>query len=147
MRIIFFALFVVLVSGCSTTSFMQRQADQMNEQFARQYSPIRAEFTDHGNGATSFQIGVWAGEPGASIFNDQHKDHIFNLIEESCGFDRASLLETRIVEHQEQFWYEVWLFNDSESGSQDKQKGISVVVSYEPSTDKTKTSLYGCNSK
>lgn len=88
---------------------------------------------------------VWAGEKGASIINvadDTLKADIYKLFQEKCGFQKADLKEVRVVEHKHPFYYEVWVFSDTQSKNADGTTGVSLILNF-PASGGTDINLIG----
>lgn len=136
-------IFVIFLAGCSVTSSPPRQVQRFNDTQEANYQPTRMKFTAHKNGASSFEMGVWAGLPGETAANERYKNEIFKKFIDQCGLEKSALKEVRVVKHEPPIWYEVWVFNSQSSKRYDKSIGMSVVMKFDDTTNITSVSFYG----
>lgn len=137
-------LCAAMVAGCSGVSGPQAQVNQYNLVQEKQYSPMRAQYKAGKGGAFSMEMGLWAGEVGSTAANAHYQQAIFDAFEKNCGLARADLREVRVVRHAPPTeWYEVWVFNDQASRRFDKASGMSVVMRFDPATNRTNVSFQG----
>lgn len=137
-------LCAVLLAGCSASSGLRGQVDQYNQAQERQYSPFRAVFKEGPGGSTSMVMGAWAGVVGSTAANAEFQQRIFATFQENCGLARDMLREVRVVRHAPPAeWYEVWVFNDPTSRRGDKTSGMSVVMRYDPPSNRSEVSFHG----
>ncbi len=136
-------LIAALLSGCASAPQGNPALDSYNKTEESQFSPVRARFTDKGNGATATEFGVWAGEAGQSVATGALRDNIFRSFQDGCGFPPTALKEVRVVKHAPPLWYEVWVFHDAKSQRPDKTSGMSVVLRFDQASNQTQVSFYG----
>lgn len=136
-------LLAVILAGCSTTSGLKQQVQHLNAAKEARHEPTRAQFKELGNGASEVELGIWAGIPGTTAANAEYRRKIFDSFKSSCGFDESDLKEVRVVKHAPPMWYEVWIFNNPKSRRPDKTTGISVVMTFNPTTNITKINFIG----
>ena len=144
MKKVLLILLAVSLSGCVALNSSFNPAISYNEKQEAAFQPTRAEYTTFNNGASSvLSFGVWAGDLGVTAANDQYQVLIYEKFEQNCGLHKDDLKEIRIVKHEPNFWYEVWVFNDDQSQRSDKTSGMSVVMKYAPDTNITEVNLIG----
>ncbi|WP_324172826.1 hypothetical protein [Sulfurimonas sp.] len=124
---IFIAIFIPLVffSGCST--MVQDQAIQQNKNLEISMHPTRYNRIKSTPEADYYN-NIWAGKKGRSIaLKKGNYKYILNIFKKHCNFNEKDLLETRLVSHEDNVYYEVWVFKDSLSQREPKESGISVI--------------------
>jgi len=125
-------LSVTLLSACSGMSAVERAVVSSNKSLVEKKWPERAVYKDLGSGASVYTF-EWAGTPGTSIVESAEpilKTDILNSLEINCGYSPTNLLETRIVEHKNPEFYEVWVFKDKASKRPDKTSAMSVLITF-----------------
>lgn len=130
-KILTLALLASALFGCSGNPTAVRGGEIANKKLHESRSPVRIEVkVFDGGGAVMSEI--WAGKKGESIIQSADeilKNDIVNSFKK-CGFEASSLKEVRVVEHKHPFYYEVWVFNDTESKRTDKMTGISLILTF-----------------
>lgn len=124
---IFIAIFIPLVifSGCST--MVDDQAIQQNKNLEKSMHPTRYNKVKSTLKADYYN-NIWAGEKGKSIaFEKGNYKYLLNVFKKHCNFNEEDLLETRLVSHEDNVYYEVWVFKDSLSKRKPKESGVSVI--------------------
>lgn len=134
----------LLLAGCAASSGLRDQVDARNRQLEARYAPTRIVLKEGPGGATSIETGAWAGVVGSTAANDVFRERIFAELRQACGYERSDLREVRVVRHAPPTeWYEVWVFHDPASDRPDKSSGISIVLRYDPLTNRSNVSSYG----
>lgn len=137
-------LCAALLAGCSANAGLRAQVDRYNQAQEQHYSPFRAVFREGPGGSSSMEMGAWAGIAGVTAANAEFQQRIFQAFQDQCGLARDQLREVRIVRHSPPTeWYEVWVFNDSSSRRWDKTSGLSVVMRFDPASNRSEVAFYG----
>lgn len=134
----------LLLFGCSGNPTAIRGVEIANKKLHKERSPIRLN-VEVFEGGGAVMSPVWAGEKDASIINfadETLKADIYKLFQEKCGFQKTDLKEVRVVEHKPPFYYEVWVFNDTQSKNADGTTGVSLILNL-PASGGTDINLIG----
>ncbi|WP_321778547.1 hypothetical protein [Sulfurimonas sp.] len=115
----------IFFSGCST--MVQDQATQQNKNLEMSMHPTRYNKVKSTEKA-DYYSNIWAGKKGKSIaFEKGNYKYILNVFKKHCNFNEKDLLETRLVSHEDNVYYEVWVFKDVLSKRKPKESAISVI--------------------
>lgn len=133
---------LLIISSCATTGDdIQSNWNKINEDKKLPIRLIKDNSFSH-KGSVKLIEG-WAGVSGKSTINRKYQEMAFENIKKNCGYGKEDKIETRIVNHSETSWEEVWLFNDPKSFHDDKISGLTVLFRYTPETNKTNVQFFG----
>lgn len=132
----------LIIGGCATTGDdIQATWNKIN---AEKKAPVRLIKDDSFSNKDSIRlIEGWAGVSGKSAINEKYQEMAFEKIQHNCGYSKEDHIETRIVNHSETSWEEVWLFNDPKSFRDDKVSGLTAFFQYDPKTNQTNVQFFG----
>jgi hypothetical protein len=137
-------LVIAMLSGCASNT--ERQVMQQNEKLADKFAPTRMVYK--GNPFTGITVTQrWAGSTGTSVVENGDpvlREDVWASFRKACGYTRADLRETRIVRHDPQLAYEVWVFEDPEASPLlDDTLGMSLVLRRTPEQGGTDIRIKG----
>lgn len=138
---------IPLLNGCMSS--YESQMNSLNRSLEEQHSPLRYVKTTSTKKYDAYTQ-EWVGTPGPSMADGSQllKNDILKAIQEHCGLEPTSLVETRLVSHTPTEFYEVWLFKDPLSERKDGMSGLAVNLKALPNNNGTDFTVNGnCHGK
>ncbi|WP_070965661.1 hypothetical protein [Vibrio sonorensis] len=144
LKYVFASLLTLTLCGCFSFGIDTSDLAAVNEQYAKKQSPLRLVIDDKNTDNASIRIvESWAGTPSKTAMDRLHQSLIFKKIYDKCGYDESAWLETRVIQHDEFHWEEVWVFKDQASFRDDKRSGFVVVASFNEYTNHMQSMING----
>lgn len=138
-----------LLAGCAGNPTAEHAIRSANRGLERDYAPLRMVATPTGKRSVAVSP-QWAGTVAPSITTAASvvRDDVLQAFAAHCGFHAEQLAEVRVVWHRPPEFYEVWVFNDPQSGRKDGKSGVSVILRQLPNNGGVDYSLRGdCHSQ
>lgn len=144
MRNILFVIFLVFLQGCfSNYAKIFKEQNEMSQKRQDPYRLIKV----NDDGKFEVYKTIPAGEVAISavfyMYEPLLKKDVFDSFRQKCGFDASDLLETRLVDSDIGYSYEVWVFKDELSKREDKTSALSLILVSNPKIGGTDIGIKG----